>query len=113
MSNDFSFLSRLTYLYNTCRRYVYNFQKNVYFSGGTECGFPGTPRNGSLVESSAGLLYQMGENVTYECQMSFVLFGPNYRTCQENGTWSGTVPECRKFTHTGLKSETKCNLERM
>ena len=77
--------------------------KIVYlFSGGRECGFPGTPRNGSLVES-AGLLYQIGENVTYECQMSFVLFGPNYRTCQENGTWSGTVPECRKFLHIGIK----------
>ena len=74
----------------------------IFFSGGRECGFPGTPRNGSLVES-AGLLYQIGENVTYECQMSFVLFGPNYRTCQENGTWSGTVPECRKFLHIGIK----------
>ena len=62
---------------------------------GLECGFPGTPLNGSV--SSSGMLHYPGETVTYGCQSGFVLFGPQVRNCTENGTWSLTVPECRKW----------------
>ena len=42
------------------------------------------------------MLYRPGEEVTYTCQEGFVLFGPDKRTCRPNGTWSDTIPECRK-----------------
>ncbi|XP_071750190.1 uncharacterized protein [Lepeophtheirus salmonis] len=62
--------------------------------GQSECGFPGLPRNGTLTGS--GILYHPGEEVTYQCQTGFVMFGPNKRTCMENGTWTPVLPECRE-----------------
>ena len=63
---------------------------------GRECGYPGSPRNGSLIENP-GLRYDVETQITYKCESSFVLFGQNQRTCGENGTWSGAIPECRKL----------------
>ena len=62
---------------------------------GDSCGFPGSPRNGSA--GSAVMLYRPGEEATFTCQEGFVLFGPDKRTCRRNGTWSDTIPECRKL----------------
>ena len=61
------------------------------------CGFPGLPSNGSL-GSSSSYLFSAGQEVTYQCQEAFVLFGPDKRICQNNGTWSPlALPECRKY----------------
>ena len=62
--------------------------------GDSSCGYPGSPRNGSV--DSAIMLYRHGEEATFNCQEGFVLFGPDKRTCRRNGTWSDTIPECRK-----------------
>ncbi len=62
------------------------------FLSGGECGFPGLPLNGSLVGSS--MLFEQGEDAAYSCDEGFVLFGEDKRTCLQNGTWSGLVPEC-------------------
>ena len=62
-----------------------------------DCGFPGSPRNGSLVGS--GIRYQAQEEVAYQCSPGFVLFGPTKRQCLSNGTWSGAIPECRNFSY--------------
>ena len=69
---------------------------NVCFTGHA-CGYPGSPRNGSV--SSSGLLFYTGEEVTFTCQEGFVLFGPETRTCLQNGSWSLAIPECRKHHH--------------
>ena len=60
----------------------------------SECGFPGVPSNGSLVGSS--MLFHPGEEASYLCHEGFVLFGDDKRTCSENGTWHGPIPNCRE-----------------
>ena len=63
----------------------------------SECGFPGVPSNGSLVGSS--MLFHPGEEASYLCHEGFVLFGDDKRTCSENGTWNGPMPNCREYIH--------------
>ena len=71
-------------------------QRSVSFSVvEAACGFPGSPRNGSLLAADA-LQFAHEETVTYRCQEGFVLFGNDQRTCGANGTWSDGVPECRE-----------------
>eukprot|EP00094_Tigriopus_californicus_P008528 TCALIF_08219-PA protein Name:"Similar to Svep1 Sushi, von Willebrand factor type A, EGF and pentraxin domain-containing protein 1 (Mus musculus)" AED:0.27 eAED:0.27 QI:0/0.25/0.2/0.4/1/1/5/0/234 len=60
---------------------------------GSECGFPGVPLNGSIHGSS--LLFLEGEEVTYYCDEGFVLFGEEKRACGTNGSWIGSLPECK------------------
>lgn len=59
---------------------------------GMQCGRPGRPVNGTI--STSGRFYFPGERVAYKCLEGFVLFGPEERTCQTNGTWSEEVPLC-------------------
>eukprot|EP00118_Oscarella_pearsei_P002855 m.11939 g.11939 ORF g.11939 m.11939 type:complete len:2352 (+) comp23692_c0_seq4:198-7253(+) len=35
-----------------------------------------------------------GASVTFNCKTGFKLFGSNTRTCQTDGTWSGSQPDC-------------------
>jgi len=68
------------------------------------CGFPGLPSNGSL-DSTTSLLFSAGQEVTYKCQEAFVLFGPDKRICQGNGSWSPvSLPECRENVAVGKSS---------
>lgn len=68
------------------------------------CGFPGLPSNGSL-DSTTSLLFSAGQQVTYKCQEAFVLFGPDKRICQGNGSWSPvSLPECRENVAVGKSS---------
>ena len=42
--------------------------------------------------------YTLDSTAFYECQDSYKLEGGEYRTCQYDGTWSGSVPTCiREF----------------
>ena len=54
------------------------------------CGDPGTPTNGqrSHFRTTPGYV------VTYTCDVGYTLQGSNSRTCQSNGQWSGSVPQC-------------------
>ena len=78
---------------------------------GDSCGFPGSPRNGSV--GSAVMLYRPGEKVTFSCQEGFVLFGPDKRTCRRNGTWSDTIPECRKQINMIFENSIKTRREKV
>ena len=41
-----------------------------------------------------------GDTVTYTCDAGFDLSGDVMRTCQSDGTWSGSAPMCdRKYSH--------------
>ena len=54
------------------------------------CGDPGTPTNGQRSFSRT----TPGYAVTYTCDVGYTLQGSNSRTCQSNGQWSGSVPQC-------------------
>ena len=55
-----------------------------------DCGDPGTPTNGQRRLSST----TYNSVVTYTCDVFYTLQGSNSRTCQSNGQWSGSVPQC-------------------
>ena len=56
-----------------------------------DCGDPGTPTNGQ--HSLSRTTYS--SVVTYTCDVGYTLQGPNSRTCQSDGQWSGSVPQCK------------------
>ena len=56
------------------------------------------PTNGSVEINEGGR--DVGSEATYDCDEGFELEGPQRRTCQSNGAWSGRVPTCkRKFVY--------------
>ena len=65
------------------------------FFAGKDCGFPGRPSNGSAL--SAEKFFYPGEEVAFECDEGFVLFGRSRRTCMEGGAWSDNLPECSEY----------------
>ena len=55
-----------------------------------DCGSPGTPINGmTSVDSTT-----VGSFVSHSCDDEFILCGSENRTCQDDGMWSGSLPEC-------------------
>lgn len=56
------------------------------------CPPPARPVNGR-VSTSSGTGF--GAVASYSCNAGFRLYGSSARTCQANGTWSGTAPTCR------------------
>ena len=55
-----------------------------------DCGHPGTPKNGRIDIGSTLL----DDIVRYDCVTGYRLVGPDTRTCQNNGEWSGEDPRC-------------------
>ncbi|XP_077382387.1 CUB and sushi domain-containing protein 3-like isoform X4 [Festucalex cinctus] len=61
------------------------------------CGDPGFPANGLRFGDDT----TVGHNVTYTCQLGFVMSGGGHnitRTCTNNGTWCGAIPTCKVVT---------------
>ncbi|XP_034859738.1 CUB and sushi domain-containing protein 1 [Mirounga leonina] len=54
------------------------------------CGDPGTPAEGRL----SGKSFTYKAEVFFQCKSPFLLVGSSRRTCQADGTWSGTQPTC-------------------
>ena len=57
-----------------------------------DCGDPGTPTNSQRSLSST----TYNSVVTYTCDVGYTLLGSNSRTCQSDGQWSGSVPQCNR-----------------
>ena len=72
---------------------------------GKDCGFPGRPGNGSTI--GAEKFFYPGEEVTFQCDNGYILFGADRRICQEDGSWSGALPECSKPTLTITRHNTR------
>ena len=53
------------------------------------------PANGSITCSGTNVT---GDECSYSCDFGFYLEGPQTRTCQPNGTWSGSDPLCLRLT---------------
>lgn len=62
-----------------------------YFSA-IGCSKPSGIANGKLL-SSGDLFYEYNV-ITYQCDFGFVMIGESQRTCQGNGQWSGSEPQC-------------------
>lgn len=57
------------------------------------CGDPGTPTNGVRY----GDTFTYRSTVVLECDPQYKLVGDlTIRTCQADGTWSGTQPTCER-----------------
>ena len=63
-----------------------------YYHVAVDCVDPGTPTNGQRTLTST----TYNSVVTYTCDVGYTLQGSNSRTCQSNGQWSGSVPECNR-----------------
>ena len=63
-----------------------------------DCRDPGTPTNGQRSLSST----TYNSVVTYTCDVGYTLQGSNSRTCQSNGQWSGSLPQCNRMLINGL-----------
>lgn len=62
-----------------------------FFYLAIDCGPLDFPVNGIVrVDSTT-----VGSIAFYSCHPAFQLVGQERRTCQENGEWSGTKPECQ------------------
>ncbi|PNI20363.1 CSMD2 isoform 5 [Pan troglodytes] len=54
------------------------------------CGDPGIPAHGIRLGDS----FDPGTVMRFSCEAGHVLRGSSERTCQANGSWSGSQPEC-------------------
>ena len=56
-----------------------------------DCDNPGIPENGQAQYSTT----TYNSVVTYTCDVGYTLEGSNSRTCQSDGQWNGSVPQCQ------------------
>ena len=56
-----------------------------------DCGDPGHPGNG-LTTATGGFTY--GNDVTFSCNLNYVFEGSLLATCQSDGKWSKSLPNC-------------------
>ena len=55
------------------------------------CSDPGIPING---ERSFGSIFTYGAHLVYSCKDEYSIVGAQVITCQSNGSWSDTLPNC-------------------
>ena len=67
-------------------------ESEICMSCDSDCGHPGDIDHGT-VDVSGGTT--IGDTATYQCNQHFQLNGEDTRTCQDDGTWSGTAPTCQ------------------
>ena len=41
------------------------------------------------------VLYEVGDEISFECSPGYALVGPRNRVCQSNGKWSEKAPKCQ------------------
>ena len=63
---------------------------SVPLAATADCGSLNNPLNGQVTLTDT----TVGSTATYECDSGFTLVGNEERTCQDDGTWSGTDPTC-------------------
>ena len=57
-----------------------------------ECPYLVDPDNGNVDYQT-----QEGSTATYTCDTGYQLDGTPTRTCQSDGTWSGSAPTCTRM----------------
>ena len=64
------------------------------------CDNLSAPANGEIISCSSGRVgvgYE-GDTCSFTCNTGYELTGSDTRTCQSDGSWSGTDDLCRKGT---------------
>uniref|UniRef100_A0A803T9B4 CUB and Sushi multiple domains 3 n=1 Tax=Anolis carolinensis TaxID=28377 RepID=A0A803T9B4_ANOCA len=64
------------------------------------CGDPGIPAQGRREGKS--FIYQ--SEVSFNCNLPFILVGSSTRICQADGTWSGSSPRCIEPSRTACEN---------
>ncbi|XP_078581989.1 P-selectin-like [Branchiostoma floridae x Branchiostoma japonicum] len=59
-----------------------------------QCASLSEPSYGTKTSQSGSNGYFPGDSVNFGCQSGYSLNGDSVRTCQSDGTWSGTQPTC-------------------
>ena len=68
---------------------------NYFVISVSDCGDPGAPIDGNTIGNS----FIFGSIINHTCDLGFVINGSNQRECLGNGSWSGSLPTCkRRFT---------------
>jgi len=63
-----------------------------------QCDNLSTPSNGEITSCSSGregVGYE-GDTCSFTCNTGYELIGSDTRTCQSNGSWSGSDDVCRR-----------------
>ena len=63
-----------------------------------QCGDLSTPANGEITSCSSGSVgvgYE-GDTCSLTCNTGYELIGSDTRTCQSDGSWSGSDDVCRR-----------------
>ena len=69
---------------------------NHYFIVDIRCDNLSTPANGEITSCTSGRIgvgYE-GDTCSFTCNTSYELTGSDTRTCQSDGSWSGTGTTC-------------------
>jgi Sushi repeat (SCR repeat) len=56
------------------------------------CSHPGKPKYGNVV-----LTHDLTTVAHYSCEEPSLIIGEAYRHCNEDGTWTGKIPQCGKI----------------
>ena len=71
------------------------------FFADTKCDNLSTPANGEIVSCSSGRVgvgYE-GDTCSFTCNTGYELTSSDTRTCQSDGSWSGSDDVCRRGKH--------------
>lgn len=70
-----------------------NFWQLILYVVVVDCGNPEALKNGKVMLPSNATYY--GVLALYTCDDNFELHGVSRSLCQENGTWSSSIPHCK------------------
>ena len=99
--NDRQPLIQVLYGMITCIMYT-NWM--MYCTLDIQCRELSSPANGQIMSCSSGRVgvgYE-GDTCSFTCNTGYELTGSDTRTCQSNGSWSGSDDVCRRGIHTYL-----------
>ena len=70
-------------------RICFNYHSSFIYSNAGGCPQLTDPENGAVTDNT-----DYGTQANYICDTGYCLYGNRYRTCQNDGNWTGTDPTC-------------------
>ena len=84
--------------YNKCTVFLLTIHAYFKIYVDIQCDNLSTPANGEITSCSSGRVgvgYE-GDTCSFTCNTGYELTGSDTRTCQSNGSWSGSDDVCRR-----------------